>query len=211
MKKLFVSLFLTAFLLAPQAQAAMPGLPDSGKLSFTVLRNKTPIGSHVYRFESQGERVTVKIETHILYKFLGFPFYRFDHNSTEVWEKGQLKELTSSTNDDGTPLELKIVASGTLYEVVLNGAKQTPIGTALPASMWPFDTSGTNSLFDTMNGKPFTVESKAVGIDSEAGQQLRHFTIRGEMSRDIWYDERGVLAHVLFKARDSSQIRYVRD
>ncbi|TAN52657.1 MAG: hypothetical protein EPN26_07715 [Rhodospirillales bacterium] len=211
MKSFFASLLLSLVLLVPSAQAAMPGTPEDGKLAFTVMRNSTPIGRHIYSFENQGNRQTVKVETRILYKFLGFTIYRFDHDSTETWENGRFVELVSTTNDDGTPISLKAQVSGQNLDITLNGAKSTLAETNLPASLWHAATPEAAALFDTANGRRFAIKGGTIGKDTEAGRQLNHFTLRGELKRDLWYDEKGLLAHVLFKARDESDIRYVRD
>jgi hypothetical protein len=188
--------------LAAPALAAMPGVPASGQMTFTVLRNGSPIGRHVYSFESKGSQEIVHVQIRILYVLLGIPFYRFEHDSTEVWQKGHLASLTSSTNDDGKQLELKLEAEGANLVGNLNGAPLKLENTFLPGSLWNPATGRASNLADVVEGKRLEVEAHSQG---------NQVTLTGKLNRQIWYDDQGALFEVRFKARDGSEIRYVRD
>jgi hypothetical protein len=200
MRALLTVLILLAGL--AEAEAAMRGVPDGGQLAFTVVRNGDPIGRHVYSFESQGSLEIVRVQTRILYVLLGIPFYRFEHDSKEVWQKGHLVSLVSSTNDDGKQIELDLRAEGANLVGTLNGNPLKLENTTLPASLWNPATTKASSLADTVDGDRLEVESK---------RQDDYFTLSGKLNRDLWYDKEGVLTQTRFTARDGSEIRYVKD
>lgn len=197
-----ISIFLFFFLTsALPALASMQGVPGDGELAFTVTRNDKPIGRQVFNFESENGLQIVRVRTRIVYELLGVVLYRFDHDSTEIWRRGRMISLSSRTNDDGEKLELEARAEGPDLLVRLNGKDERLKSTNFPASLWNPLTVDAKSLVDTVNGEHLDVE----------GKRSDHFTLSGELARDLWYDDFNLLKEVKFTARDGSEIRYVRD
>ena len=94
--------------LAPFAGAATFGVPEGGVLNFDIVRNGQPIGTHIYRFDEQNGRTEVRIKTDIDFRLLFIPVYRFEHESVEVWQGDRLTSLESDTNENGTPVKLRV-------------------------------------------------------------------------------------------------------
>lgn len=200
------------------ASLSLGSVPADVVLAFDIVRNGKPIGTHVYRFQRDQDRVEVDIRTEIDYRLLSIPLYRFEHSSHEVWRDGRIGMLTSRTNDNGTPVELSVVAdSGALR--IAGRRDDEPMeqqleaaGTA-PDSLWNRDTVEAARLFSSVGGKPMRISVQDAGAEvvQVAGRPVsaRHFRITGDYERELWYDETGVLLGVRFTASDGSTVQYV--
>ncbi len=119
--------FLTLILGLAVAMAAplhAASLPKSANFKFDVMRKGKNIGEHRFNFNSSAKAYTVNVSTDIVVKvrLIKLTAYSFQHSSVEIWKNGKLQELSSTTNDDGTPHALN---SGPCA--------------SLPASLWNVD------------------------------------------------------------------------
>lgn len=178
-------------------QAATP--PASGRLEFDVVRNGKDIGDHNYSFLGSADDLTVKVRTDIAVKvpLIGVTAYSFTHASTETWKNGKPGRLSSATDDDGTPGKLSL------------GSPK-----ALPASLWNSDIAGQTHLLNTIDGHIMAVDVADLGAETvpvKGGKvKAEHYRISGELARDVWYDEAGLLARLVMTADDGSTVTYVR-
>lgn len=185
-----------------------------GPLSFTVLRNGEPVGSHVLRFQANSDdSLQVSTETNVVVKMALIPVYRFEHRGREVWKDGHLVALTSETNDDGTHHALKVADDGGGLAVNGDGNVTRLPGDTLPASLWNSGTVTRASLLNTLDGHAMAVHIADLGGDQVAvnGHNVpaRHYAMTGDLARELWYDTAGTLVQVRFKAKDASDIQYV--
>ena len=90
------SLRLTAVLLVLVAHAASAETWD-----FHALLDGKPIGTH--RFVVSGTPAAREVESTASFdvKLLGIPFYKYRHTAHERWQGDCLRELHSTTDDDG--------------------------------------------------------------------------------------------------------------
>ncbi len=174
-------------------------LPSNGKLSFDVVRKGKDIGNHSYKFSGNAGSFTVKVDTDIVVKLplIRTTVYSFRHKSVESWKGGKLQQLSSSTNDDGEPRQLKTANKG-----------------ALPASLWNDDIVRSGKLMNTIDGKIMSVRAADLGMETvktkKGNVSTHHYRLSGELARDVWYDGEGNLAQVMFKADDGSTVMYIR-
>lgn len=197
------------------AFAATPGVPADGRLLFTVVRDGEPIGTHHYRFAGNADRTTVDIRTDIDYRFLFLPLYRFRHTSKEVWTGGKLTDLFSRTDDNGESIKIEAHAKGDgLFVKGLDGEYQAGPG-VVPSSLWNSDIVRAKELLTTIRGKLLKTTPKFVGEEvlTLNGQEVStdRYVLTGKFQRNVWYDrDSKVLVRVRFKARDGSEVEYVR-
>ncbi|MDZ4139844.1 MAG: DUF6134 family protein, partial [Erythrobacter sp.] len=170
-----------------------------GRLDFDVIRNGKDIGDHSYSFTGNPADLTVKVHTDVAVKLplVRINVYSFTHVSTETWKNGKPAGLSSTTDDDGTPNKL---ALGTVA--------------ALPASLWSNDIAGQTRLLNTIDGHVMAVKVADLGAEQVqvAGGKVKaeHYRISGELARDVWYDDAGLLARLVMTADDGSIVTYVR-
>lgn len=190
------------------------GMPRDGVLAFDIVRNGEAIGTHTYRFRTEGERTEVEIRTEIDYRLLFIPVYRFEHESHEVWESNYLASLESSTNDNGTPVRVRVTRDEDSLMVVGEDGTMHVDREVIPASLWNRLVLDRNQLLMTTSGNVKSAQVQYVGeetIEVRGEKRMaRHFRLTGQFSRDLWYDdEDDVLVRVRFEASDGSTVQYV--
>lgn len=174
-------------------------IPSNGSLSFDVVRKGKDIGDHTYRFSGGTSAFTVKVATDIAVKvpLIRTTAYSFKHSSVEKWNGGKLQQISSNTNDDGEPHQLKTAGKG-----------------ALPASLWNDDIVRSGKLLNTIDGKIMKVRVADLGSETVKTKRgaiaAHHYRMSGDLARDLWYDADGNLAQVAFKADDGSTVMYIR-
>lgn len=174
-------------------------IPSNGSLNFDVVRKGKDIGDHTYRFFGGTGAFTVEITTDIAVKvpLIRTTAYSFKHSSLEQWNGGKLQQISSNTNDDGEPHQLKTAGKG-----------------ALPASLWNDDIVRSGKLINTIDGKIMKVRVADLGNETVKTKRgavaAHHYRMSGDLARDLWYDADGNLAQVAFKADDGSTVMYIR-
>lgn len=206
-----LAMLAAAFSLA--APAAFAADPPHDPLGFTVLRNGDVVGSHTVRFQPAAEGVSVTIDTNVVVKVAMIPVYRFEHHGQELWQRDHLLALTSTTNDDGTRHSLKVSGAGAVLEVDGDGAVSHLPAATLPASLWNRATISQRTLLNSLDGHAMTVSITDLGDDTVtvAGQPrlAHHYSMVGDLNRELWYDGAGTLVRLRFKGKDDSDIQYV--
>jgi len=172
---------------------------SDGKLAFDVMRNGKDIGDHSYNFSGPSGAFTVTVATNVEVKvpLIRTTVYSFKHASVETWKGGKLQQLSSVTNDDGTPHELKTKNKG-----------------VLPASLWNDDIVRSGKLMNTVDGTIMNVRVADLGTETvntkRGAVPAHHYQVSGDLARDLWYDANGNLAQVAFRADDGSTVMYIR-
>ncbi|MBM3533559.1 MAG: hypothetical protein FJX60_11045 [Alphaproteobacteria bacterium] len=176
------------------------------RFDFQVLRNGSPIGSHVTLVEKRGEETLVQVALDLAVTFGPFTLYRYKHRSAERWQGGRLVAIEADTDDDGTRLWLRARAEGD--EVVVEGPEGRRVGAAdtIPSSYWNPKLRDAKAWIEThwgilapvtiTKGMPVTVklpgrEVQAIPhkITSEKAEVTPLYTEEGEwvgMTFDLW-------------------------
>lgn len=199
--------------LALSAAAAEAAVPAGGRLDFTVLRDGAEIGRHEMVFTNGGNGLQVDISTDVKVKVLFVTAYRFEHDGHEIWRDGRLVRLWSKTNDDGTAHELNAAAEGAQITVVGDGERASVDGAIVPASLWNENILKGGAILNTLDGRKMNVQVQNLGEETVqvGGRPVKawHFSLTGDLQREVWFDERYVLVKVRFKGKDGSDIQYV--
>jgi hypothetical protein len=181
-------------------------------LDFTVTRNGEAVGKHVVTFRRMEDGVAVDVSTNVAVKMAFITVYRFEHQGSELWRGDRLVSLRSTTNDDGTPHTLQVHATGSKLQIVGDGASSTADPPVIPASLWNNALVSEPHLLNTLDGRLMSVSTQELGEEqvSVRGRpaRARHYVVRGELERELWYDALGTLVRVRFKGRDGSDIVY---
>lgn len=186
---------------------------EDGDLSFTVLRDGSEIGNHRIRVSEVSGRRTVDIETDIAVKLAFVTVYNFDHEGHEVWENGHLVSYVSETDDDGTEKRLNAHMDGDMLAVDGSSGRRRAALTVMPASLWNPATVSQTHLLNTLDGSDMAVTVADMGKETVKvrGRDVaaEHYSLTGELQRELWYDASGRLVKVRFEASDGSDIQYL--
>ena len=181
------------------ATTALAAMPD--KLSYVMLKEGEPVGTHEFSFAQVGGDLKVEVESHSKAKVL-FMTFTYDHRRSETWKDGVFQSLTSNTDDDGTLHEATFMRNGTGIEVKADGQAMVLDGSALPVTLWNKAILKTGTLYSVLDAGPMKVEIagperqtiKLGGQDVEAD----YYYMKGDLERHLWYAPDGTFLKTEF-------------
>lgn len=198
---------------ADAARVELAAFPQPGKLTYAIMRDGDQIGTQVTTFQRNGDSLTVHNAVQIEVSLLGITIYRFVHSADEEWKSGALARLTSKTDDDGDKrvVDLKLV-DGKLMGTYNGQTKEFPTG-VIPASLWHPDTVKQTQLLDQVKARYRQVKIKDVGLETITirGEKIQahHYSMTGQIKRELWYGLDGRLEKMEFPGKDGSEILVV--
>lgn len=210
----FAAACLSAVVSLSVADPVLAAPPPGGVLDFTVLRNGSEVGKHEMLFRNEADGLKIDIRTNVAVKVAFITAYRFEHEGHEVWQGGRLVRLWSKTNDDGTKHVLDVTAGGNELVVMADGKDTEKATVSIPASLWNERLVQQRSILNTLDGSRMAIQVADLGTDAVPvkGSKVpaRHYAVTGDLQRELWYDAQNVLVKVRFKAKDGSDIEYLR-
>jgi len=183
----------------------------TGAFVYQVVRQGEVIGEQRLTFERQGENLVVSTDAKIDVKLLGLSLYGFDQHSEETWNKNQMIGVSSTADDDGTPKKVNMTLQGGQLSGDFNGKTRTaPLG-VFPNSFWNEDSVKQSQILDTSRGKLRKVTIADKGTETlnlpYGAVKAHHYSVTGELPRELWYDEKGILVAGELTAKDGSTVR----
>jgi hypothetical protein len=193
----------------------LPAVPPGDALAFRLMRYGSQIGTHAMAFQQLSDGLDVHIAVQVLVKFGPIPFVRYTHNNLESWRGGSLAALAAQTDRNGTELHMRAWRSQPGLEVEGSGAAlYVAPSNALPTTYWnPRMLDG--PMIGTQDGMLVRPKVSEVGIEriplaNGATIPTRHYTLRGALNLDLFYDLNDVWAGMTFTVADGSRISYER-
>lgn len=204
--------------LTPAALVAPAGacelFPQDKGWRFLVLRHGNVIGEHLFTFSRRDGDFVVEVAIDIAVDLLGITVFRFTHRAEEVWRKGWLQALTSATDDDGRLWRVRAERRDGALRGQVNDVGFDVSGFVVPASLWHRDTTKSQALLDTIDARVKVVRAKALGeerVEADGSTvEAKHYSLTGQIEREVWYDADCAIARVTFPARDGSLITLER-
>ena len=139
---------------------ALADTPDD--VTFDVFRNGSPFGEHRVEFSERPDgRMEVEIEIGLRVGFGPVTVFRYEHESEEVWDGGELVSLTASTLKDGdrTRYALSRDEAGRLI------SQDGWIEDLVPSSHWSGYMAGLPAVLNTETGEPMDVTIEDLGME----------------------------------------------
>jgi hypothetical protein len=176
---------------APAAHAA------SRDLRFRAFHRGSLVGEHSIAFRPDGERMIVTTHIDITVKVLFFTAFRFKHDAEEVWQSGRLDSVKSTTNDNGTLLQVSGYSAGDGFRILgedgpfLAGADLLTSNT-----LWDSRIVRESSLIDVQHGGEVGLVAKLLGheqVDTPEGpvRAARYQIITPHYAGSLFYDSDG--------------------
>jgi hypothetical protein len=215
-RRALISLFLLASAALPAAAELSPKAwqPRSGDvISFNVLREGKPFGSHAVKFTTDANGALVATTSVSLKAGLGpVTVFRYKLDATETWLNGQLQKVSGTVNDDGKKRSVNATRKGDVLNVSgtdFNGVAPAGI---VPASHWNYAQTLTGKLLSTEDGEILSVKVVTKGREAiKVGKktiQANRYLMDSALDVDLWYDDDGRWVKLAFEAR-GQQIEYV--
>lgn len=215
-RRAFLSLFLLASTAIPASAELSPKSwqPAAGDvISFTVLREGKPFGSHAVKFTTDANGALVATTTVSLKAGLGpITVFRYKLDATETWHHGQLQKVSGTVNDDGN--KGTVTASRKGDDLNVSGSEFKGVAPAgiVPASHWNYAQTQAGKLLSTEDGEILDVKVISKGRETiKAGNTMigaNRYLMESALDVDLWYDDDGRWVKLAFEAR-GQQIEYV--
>jgi hypothetical protein len=219
MKKLLIAAVAVGAGLTPITDAAnYEAVPETGTIAFDVFRGDSHFGTHILRFEEAGDRLRVVSDVDLRVRLGPITVFRYEHDSTEVYEDGTLVSFESTTLKDGEELIVDLSRQGETLAGRGSAEDGASLDIALPAGLplsshWQGYASGTRTILNTETGQEMPVTVTELGEETiQINDQpvlARHIRLEGSLTLDLWYDGDGEWIRTRFSAR-GQDITYVR-
>lgn len=197
----------------PALAVGLP-LPPGGRLGFDVWRGSRQLGTHDLVFHPTPDGVLVDVNVDIAFRVGPITLYHYTHQAHERWIDGQVAQISTTTNDNGTRYRVDGHRDGRGLTVAPGGHTSYLAPTdALPATHWNHrELDG--PWINTQNGeliRPHVVPEGLVTVQTAAAKPLRvrRYALTGPVQLSLWYDEAQVWAGLSF-IKGGAEVRYVR-
>jgi hypothetical protein len=198
------------------ALAALPsGIPESGKLTFRVLRKGSHIGEHTVHFDVDGESLVVRTEVRISVKVGPVPVYKYSQTCVERWSGRTLNSVDVSTasNVSHETVTARRAADG-MHIDTSQGLSFVAPADIQPMTHWnrfahqapSFNPQDGKVLKQTLVSRQADMAKLADGSTVSATR----WTVTGDGVMDDYYDAAGVWTGLHAKVQDGSYVDYLR-
>lgn len=202
---------LASTLLAATATAAVA---EEREWRFQVFLEDRPIGQHVFRLSGTRGRQRLVTEASFDVKFLFFTAYSYRHRNEEVWEDGCLKQLQSTTDDNGRLFRVNAVSRADGFVVETPQAKEELGECVRSFAYWNPDYLRAPRLLNSQTGDYEPVALRLIGEDTiaagGAARPARRYALEGPGFRiDLWYSEEDRWLGLESASKGGRKLRYV--
>lgn len=188
--------------------------PADGVDAYTISRNDRPVGRQTITFSRESGRFVARIEINVRYTIGEVSNYHYTHNSEERWKDAWLDAVVSDTRDNGMVWRVRAQREDQVFKVKTN---RSPLdrhitGYLIPSSLWHRDSPFEQALFDSVEGRLKRIDTSFIGEDviKLRGQTVvaKHFAIRGELQREVWYATDFALVRAAMPSRGGSWVTF---
>ena len=198
----------------PGEAQAVPDWPGRlGQYVFDVMRDGKKIGTQAVTLKQDGDTLTVTTESAVAVKMLGVVVYRMHQVLTETYRGRKLVAIAAETKDPQGIRAGEIMRDGDHWAGKIGKQVRDFDCDCLASTMWQMSGLSGPTIIEASEGRPraVTVEDKgAETLDLPEGKvETRHFAVKGEIAREVWYDPAGNLVAAQQLGSDGSHIRQI--
>jgi hypothetical protein len=182
---------------------------------FDVFLEDKPIGTQTFRVTEEGARSRVSSEASFDVNILFFTAYTYRHRNEEVWEKGCLTRLDSTTDDNGSPFRVTAEAQDAGFVVETAQARTTLPACVRSFAYWNPDYLQAQRLLNPQTGEYEDVTVRRLDDDTlevrGTVRSVRRYVIEGPKLRiDLWYSPENDWLALESASKGGRKLRYVR-
>ena len=162
---------------------------------------------HTVSFRQDGERLVVTTRIDISVKVLLFRAFYLEHEAEEVWQAGRLVAVKSTTNDNGTRMQVSGSAVPGGFRIIgEEGPFLAPAQLLTSNMLWDIRMLSASLLIDVQHGGVIGLAVKPRGaalVDTPQGQVRanRHHLITPHYAGTLYHDGSGRWVKALIEAR----------
>jgi len=163
-------------------------------LRFRALWHGSSIGEHRVAFGTDGDRLSVDTHIDIAIRVLFFNVFRLTHDAQEIWQSGRLVSVTSTTDRDGTRLQVSGSAAPDGFRIVgENGPFLAAADLLTTNALWDSRIVHEQRLIDVQYGGEIGLVARPLGEEQVAAPQgqvraSRYHIITPHYAGSVFYD-----------------------
>jgi hypothetical protein len=163
-------------------------------LRFRALWQGSAIGEHRVAFGTDGDRLVVDTHIDIAVRVLFFNVFRLKHDAQEIWRSGRLVSVRSTTDRDGTGLQVSGNAVEDGFRIVGEDGPFLATADLLTTNaLWDSRIVHEQRLIDVQYGGEIGLVAKRLGdeqVDTPQGQvrASRYQLITPHYAGSVFYD-----------------------
>lgn len=187
-------------------------------LRFTARQDGAVTGSKSIRFSRSNGKFVVNTETRFHYHDRLGKEIRFSQVTEETWSRAFLSSFFAETTIGNRITDVRADSMRHALLLVRSNVYEIPLqisGYVVPSTLWHRDTRLVNRLVDLADGRLKLIRVFAAGEDvvTAGGEAIaaRHFRIRGEFNRDVWYTADCALVRVVLPIPNASPVAFDLD
>lgn len=186
----------------------MPAAARDLDAKFLIERKGEVIGYHAVDVTptQTGARVDTQIEMKV---GIGpITLFKYEHDSTEIWNGETLVSLVSKTNNNGDRDFVDAKRYGAQLVIDASGYRGPAPAGAMPSSYWDKGLVSAEAMINTQTGEIMDVTTSRVGETlAPHNRPAEQFQLVGTVALNLWYDgERWVGSNFTI---DGEELTYV--
>jgi hypothetical protein len=198
----------------PGEAQAMPEWPGrTGRYVFEITRDGMAIGTQSIEVTQSGDTITATTESTVAVKMLGIVVYRMHQVLTETYQGRKLVALRAETKDpDGLRLG-ELARNGDRWTGRLGKDHRAFDCDCMTSTMWQIASVQGSAIIEASQARLRSIivqDMGPVALDLPEGRiETRHFLVKGDIEREVWFDPHGNLVAAQQVGSDGSQIRQI--
>lgn len=180
---------------------------------YVAWHGSKPVGWQAIGFERESGQFVVDVKMEMEFESPAFGPVSYRHACREVWKTGWLQALASRTHIGARVLVVD--AERRAGSLVVDGSDVRPYRLSsyiVPSNLWHRDSRLVDAFIDVENGEIRRVQPRFVGKEILGeGVQASHYSIRGQLDREAWYDADCVLVRWDLPLSDGGWISFRRE
>jgi hypothetical protein len=200
-------------LTSPAGEAqSLPEWPGrTGRYVFEITRDGKSIGTQSIEIAQSGDTITATTESNVAVKMLGIVVYRMHQVLTETYQGQKLVALRAETKDsDGVRLG-ELERNGDRWTGRLGKERRAFDCDCMTSTMWQIATLKDSAMIEASQARLRSIIVQEKGTQTldlpEGRVEARHFVVKGDIEREVWFDSHGNLVAAQQIGSDGSLIR----
>lgn len=180
---------------------------------FRVLLDGKPIGNHRFELQAQGERRLLRSEADFEVKFLFFSAYRYQHDNTEEWSDGCLREIDARTVTNGKEQTVVGEQEGDSFVIQKPQDERVLPSCIMTFAYWNAEFLAQPQLLNPQTGEYLDVNVEPLGEDKleirgEVRSANRFRITAKDTDLEVWYSPDKEWLALESVAKGGRKIRY---
>jgi hypothetical protein len=177
------------------------------------MRNGTSIGTQSIEVTRTGDAITAVTESKIVVKLLGVVIYRMHQVITEDYQGKRLVAVKAETKDGDGDRIAELTRQGDHWTGSLNQQQRAFNCDCMASPMWQIASTANSRMIEASQARLRQISAQERGTETmnlpEGPVAVRHYSIKGEIEREVWYDPHGNLVAAQQVGSDGSLIRQI--